>query len=69
MANTEFYRQLESDAGKITWKDVFSEYRKKHTKADLEYALLAGASLDGATEENMLKKWKKPWVFYLSLCW
>lgn len=64
MANTEFYRQLESDAGKITWKDVFSEYRKKHTKADLEYALLAGTSLDGATEENMLKKWKKPWVFY-----
>ena len=64
MAYTEFYQQLETDSGKITWKDVFSEYRRKHTKADLEYALLAGTSLDSATEENMLSKWKKPWVFY-----
>lgn len=64
MAYTEFYQQLETDSAKITWKDVFSEYKKKHTKADLEYALLAGTSLDSATEENMLRKWKKPWVFY-----
>lgn len=64
MANTEFYHQIEKDSAKITWKDVFSECRKKHTKADLEYALLAGTSLDSATEEDMLKKWRKPWVFY-----
>lgn len=64
MANTEFYHQLEMDAAKVTWKDIFSECREKHTREDLEYALLAGTSLDSATEENMLKKWRKPWVFY-----
>lgn len=63
MANTEFYDQVHRDAGKITWKDVFSECGRKHTKRDMEYALLAGTAVDTATEATMLRKWSKPWLF------
>ena len=64
MANTVFYQAIQKNVAQITWKDIFSEFREKHTKKDLEYALLAGTSLDTATEENMLAKWRKPWIFY-----
>lgn len=64
MANTEFYNKAYTDTDKITWKDIFSEFRLKHTKQDMEYALLAGTSLDTATEATMLLKWRKPWLFY-----
>lgn len=64
MANTEFYDRVRTDADKITWKDIFSEFRVKHTKKDMEYALLAGTSLDTATDLTMLQKWRKPWIFY-----
>lgn len=64
MGNTEFYDRIRIDAEQITWKDIFSEFRVKHTKRDMEYALLAGTSLDTATELTMLQKWRKPWLFY-----
>lgn len=64
MANTEFYDRIRTDADRITWKDIFSEFRIKHTKKDMEYALLAGTSLDTATDLTMLQKWRKPWLFY-----
>ncbi|MCM1225756.1 MAG: PrsW family glutamic-type intramembrane protease, partial [Lachnospiraceae bacterium] len=63
MANTEFYDQIYRDVDKISWKDVFSECGRKHTKEDREYALLAGTSVDTATEATMLRKWQKPWLF------
>ena len=53
-----------SDVSQITWKDVFSEYKVKHSRRDLEYALLAGSTLDTATEATMLQKWQRPWIFF-----
>lgn len=64
MGNTFFYRQVDEDSSQITWKDIFSECRKKHTRQELEYAMTAGTVVNSATEEDMLKKWQKPWVFY-----
>lgn len=64
MGYTEFYQQIRQGGVEITWKDIFSEYKNRHGKKELEYALLAGTSLDSATEETMLQKWRKPWVFY-----
>lgn len=63
MANTTFFKKAEEDADKITWKDVFSESLKHHSREDLEYALLAGTAMDGTTEQNMLQKWRKPWLY------
>lgn len=64
MGNTTFYREAQEDIEKITWKEILSDFRKPHSKAELEYALLAGTSMDSANEANMLQKWHKPWVFY-----
>ena len=64
MANTEFYQRAQSNTNSITWKDIFSEFTVKHSKQDTEYAFLAGTSLDGANESDMLSKWRKPWLFW-----
>ncbi len=64
MGNRTFFVKAGSKVSRITWKDVFSEYRVKHSKQDLEYALLAGSSLDTATDATMLQKWQRPWIFY-----
>lgn len=64
MGNTFFYKQVGAENVQISWKDIFSECRRKHTRQDLEYALTAGTSMNSATEENMLVRWQKPWVFY-----
>ena len=64
MGYTTFYDNLERRPDAITWKDIFSEFHKKHTKKDMAYAMLAGTSLDQANESNMLIKWEKPWLFW-----
>ena len=64
MGNTYFYNKAKTNANSITWKDIFSECRKKHSKKELEYALQAGTSFNTATESDMLAKWQKPWMFY-----
>ena len=69
MGYTVFYNNLNENSAKIGWRDIFSEFRKKHDKQDLEYALAAGTSLNTASEEYMLQKWRKPWVFYPLLKW
>lgn len=67
MANTTFFQKAISTPNRITWKEIFSECRAKHTREDLEYALLAGTHLDSADESSMLNKWRKPWIFYRAL--
>ena len=54
MGNTFFYRQVKDDSTKITWKDILSECRKKHTRQDLEYALSAGTVMNRVAEADML---------------
>lgn len=63
MANTFFYREAEQGGDDITWREIFSECRKKHDKKDMEYAMSAGTVMNSATEANMLEKWRKPWLF------
>lgn len=48
----------------ILWSDILSESYKKHEKKDMEYAFLAGTTLDSANNQNMIQKWQKPWLFY-----
>lgn len=63
MANTFFFREASKSDSKITWKDIFSDTFKKHSKAEMEYALSAGTQLNTATRDTMLKKWQKPWIW------
>lgn len=64
MANTEFVKQIRYDASGVTWKDIFSEYRKPHSKKDMDYMLLSGSSLINYDEATMFQRWRKPWLFW-----
>ena len=68
MANTFFYREACKDNSQITWKDIFSESFKKHTKAEIEYAFTAGSRINAATPQTMLKQWQKPWLWLRVFC-
>ncbi len=63
MAYTSIYDKILREPHKITWSDIFSDSLKKHSRQDMEYAMIAGTSMDSATESNMLQKWRKPWLF------
>lgn len=63
MAYTNIYDKILHTPFKITWRDLFSDSMKRYSKQDMEYAMIAGTSLDSATKSNMLQKWRKPWLF------
>ena len=63
MAYTNIYDKILRAPFKITWRDLFSDSMKRYSKQDMEYAMIAGTSLDSATKSNMLQKWRKPWLF------
>lgn len=63
MGYTVFYEEAKKGKPNIRWKDILSESFKKHSMKDLEYALAAGSAFDTASQETMLKKWHKPWVW------
>lgn len=67
MGNTFFYNEAKKEHSKITWKDILSESFRKHSKSDLEYAMATGTAMNKTTEENMLQKWHKPWVWFYAL--
>lgn len=64
MGNTFFYQDVKADKSNITWRKILSDAFRKHTKDELEYAMTAGMAVNTATEEDMLRKWHKPWVFW-----
>ena len=59
--NTDFYRKAVSAS--LTLKDIFSDVFKKHSRIDAERIFVAGTSLSTPSPENMLRDWKKPWLF------
>lgn len=64
MSNTQFVRRIQENAAAVTWKDIFSEFRKPHKKEDMDYLLLAGSSLITYEESTMFQRWHKPWLFW-----
>lgn len=64
MSNSNFYNRLIKEPKSITWKEILSECKIKHSQRSLERALQVGTSLDTATEADMLQKWRKPWIFF-----
>ena len=64
MGNTFFYRKAKQDPSSLTWKEIFSESFKSHSKSEYQHALAAGTVHNTATEANMLQKWDKPWIWF-----
>lgn len=67
MGNTFFFKKVKEDVNKITWKDIFSESFKTHSKEERDHALAAGTALNRATEADMLSKWNKPFLWFPAL--
>lgn len=64
MGNTAFYKEAQKTESKITWKDIFSESLRKHTREELDRTMAVGTSLYQVNETNMLQTWHKPWLWY-----
>lgn len=64
MGNTVFYREAGKENSKITWKDIFSESFRSHTRQERDYAMTVGTSLRPVNEETMLQTWQKPWLWF-----
>ena len=63
MANTLFFKQLENNERKVSWKDILSESLKKHTIQDRHQLLAVGTFSRPVDEHNMLNSWRKPWLW------
>jgi len=64
MGNTVFYKEAQKEDSKITWKDIFSESFRRHSREERDYAMAVGTSLRRVSEANMLQTWRKPWLWY-----
>jgi len=64
MGYTMFYKEAGKDDSKITWKDIFSESFRPHTKEERDYAMTVGTTLQRVNESNMLQTWHKPWLWF-----
>jgi len=64
MGNTVFYREAQKQDSKITWRDIFSDSFRKHSKEERDYAMAVGTSLRKVSEANMLQTWHKPWLWF-----
>lgn len=63
-ANTTLYAKILMDPKSLTWRDILSTGKKKRTAADLDYAMIAGTTLDTVRNETgMLQKWQQPWMY------
>ncbi|MCI8550765.1 MAG: PrsW family intramembrane metalloprotease [Lachnospiraceae bacterium] len=59
--NTEFFGKAVSSNVRLS--GVFSDVFKKHPKSDGERLFMAGTQQSTPREDEMLREWRKPWVF------
>jgi len=61
MANTTFFRKAKE--GEMSLRDIFSEVLEKHTPEETAEVFIGGTELTTPKKEEMLAKWKKPFIF------
>lgn len=64
MANADFFNKVLQDTSSISLKDIFSDSFRKHSKADVEYAMQTGTLARQVPESRMLSSWNKPWLWW-----
>lgn len=58
------YSKILAAPHKISWSDIFGNFSQKHSQSDVDYAMIAGTTLDTVqTEIGMLQKWQRPWLY------
>lgn len=61
MGNRTFFKK--AMVGEMKLKDIFSEVLKKHTPEEAAEVFIGGTALTTPKEEEMLARWKKPFLF------
>lgn len=59
--NTVFYQKAAADS--LRFKDILSDVFKKHQKGDSARQFMAGTPLSTPAPGEMLRTWKRPWIF------
>ncbi|MGN0321734.1 MAG: PrsW family glutamic-type intramembrane protease [Oliverpabstia sp.] len=62
--NTEFFEKASDIEMDFTWKDIFSDVFKPHTKDDKNRLLTRGLTKHDISRAKMLEEWQKPWMFF-----
>lgn len=58
-----FFDNASKNMEDLTWKEIFSDVFKGHTKEETERSLIKGLGNHVPTESRMLSEWQKPWLF------
>lgn len=58
------YSKIIASPLKISWSDIFRSSTQKRSQSAVDYAMIAGTTLDTVkTEIGMLQKWQQPWLY------
>lgn len=61
---TTLYAKILKNPNNLTWKDILFDGKRKRSTGDLDYAMIAGTTLDTVrSETGMLQKWQQPWLY------
>lgn len=61
--NTVFFEKASDLTKDFSWKDIFSDTFKPHTKEQRAALLTKGIGNNVPVPSQMLKQWQKPWLF------
>lgn len=62
--NTVFFDKASDLSKDFSWKDIFSDTFKPHTKEQRAKLLVKGIGNNVPLPGQMLKQWQKPWLFF-----
>lgn len=61
--NTTFFEKASNLSKDFSWKDIFSDVFKPHTREDRSRLMLKGMGNHVPSPAQMLRQWQKPWLF------
>lgn len=61
--NTTFFQKASDNTQSVSWKDIFSDVKKKHRKDQRTALLTKGMGSHIPAPNRMLADWQKPWLF------
>lgn len=62
--NTVFFDKAADLSQNFSWKDIFSDVFKPHSKEQRSALLTKGIGQNVPAPSRMLKEWQKPWLFF-----
>lgn len=62
--NTVFFDKASDLSKDFSWKDIFSDVFKPHSKEQRAALLTKGVGSNVPVPTQMLKQWQKPWLFF-----